>query len=171
MSRVIWVTTGIAWAVRSVMEFAHPDYWDPVTALDWSSIWLYSAAWLLFAPSVLLLSRLASSRQVTTVAVVVAIGAGAAGGANAIEDGFGVQALGTLYVVGFMTAWIGLLPLAYRLHKAGQIRLAGLSSLLFVGIVLLPLGGGLLILAGLGSLAIAPGWYGQRRPVSPLLTT
>lgn len=68
-----------------------------------------------------------------------------------------------------MTAWIGLLPLARVLHGVGQRRLAGLSVLLFVGVILFPLGGGLLFLAGLGSVAIAPGWYGPRRPAPALI--
>lgn len=40
LSRAIWLATGIAWAVRSLMGLADPDYVDPVTALDWSSVWL-----------------------------------------------------------------------------------------------------------------------------------
>lgn len=168
MTRIIWFLTGMAWAARSVMEFAHPDYWDPVTPLDWTAIWLYSAAWLLFAPAVLQMGRLASSRQVTTIATVVAFGAIAAGGANAIEDGFGVAWLGSLYVAGFMTAWIGLLPLAVALQRIRHTRLAGLSVLLFGGVLLFLVGGGLIILAGWGALAIAPAWFKQPRTAPTL---
>ena len=156
MSRVIWLLTGAAWAGRSLVEFAHPDYFDPVTALDWTAVWLYSAALLLFAPSLVLLGRLATSRSVMTFAAISAIGALVAGGANAIEDGFSVAIGGTLYVVGFMTMWLALLPLAVTLYRAPCSRLAGLSVLLFVGVLLFNLGGGLLILGGLGALAIAP---------------
>lgn len=164
VSRIVWLVTGVVWACRSLIEFAHPDYWDPVTALDWSAVWLYSAAWLLMAPSVLLLGRLASSRQVMTVAAVVAIGALLAGGANAIEDGFGVKSLGTLYVVGFMTAWLAFLPLAATFRQARCSRLAGLSVALFFGVMLFTLGGGLIILGALGSIAVAPRWVTGQVP-------
>lgn len=89
--RILWLLAGVTWAARSLLEFAHPDYWDPVTALDWSSIWLYSAAWLLIAPAVVLLGRLAPSRQVMTTATVVASAALLTGAANAIEDGLGAE--------------------------------------------------------------------------------
>ena len=69
MSRVIWLLTGAAWAGRSLVEFAHPDYFDPVTALDWTAVWLYSAALLLFAPSLVLLGSLATSRSVMRLKV------------------------------------------------------------------------------------------------------
>jgi len=164
MSRVIWLLTGVAWAGRSLVEFAHPDYFDPVTALDWTAVWLYSAALFLFAPSLVLLGRLAASRSVMTFAAISAIGALVAGGANAIEDGFSVAIGGTLYVVGFMTMWLALLPLAVTLYRAPCSRLAGLSVLLFVGVLLFNLGGGLLILGGLGALAIAPSWFTRPGP-------
>jgi hypothetical protein len=160
MSRLIWLLTGGAWAGISLIAFADPDYRDPVTALDWSAVWLYSAALLLLTPSALLLGRLASSRTVMAVATVVAIGALVAGLANAIEDGLGVKALGTFYVVGFLTAWISLLPLAVTLRQARYSRLAGLTVALFFGVMLFTVGGGLIILGGLGALAIAPAWFG-----------
>lgn len=165
MSRMIWLLTGGAWAGGSLIAFADPDYWDPVTALDWSAVWLYSAALLLFAPSVLLLGRLASSRPVTTVAMVASIGALVAGLANALEDGFGVKALGTFYVVGFLTAGLAMLPLAATFRQARCSRLAALSVLLFFGVLTFTVGGGLLILGGFGALAIAPSWFARPEPL------
>lgn len=158
LSRLVWLVTGAIFAIRSLIEFAHPDYWDPVTPLDWSAVWLTSAGWILFAPSVLLLGRLASSRRVMIVATVVATGALVTGLANAIEDGFGVSALGTFYVLGFFTAWFGLLPLAMMFGRAGLSRLARLSVALFLGIILSTVGGGIVILVALGSVAVATRW-------------
>jgi hypothetical protein len=159
VSRFIWLVTGVVWAARSLLEVAHPDYWDPITALDWSAIWVYSAAWLLMAPSVLLLGRLASSRRVLTAATVVAIGAVLAGGANAVEDGFGVTSLGTLYVIGFFTAWLAFVPLAVTLWRAGYRRLGRAVAAIFLGVTLFVIGGGLIILAVLGGIAVAPRWF------------
>jgi len=44
-SRTVWPVTGSIWALRlrSLLELANPDYWDPVTALDWSAVWTFSA--------------------------------------------------------------------------------------------------------------------------------
>ncbi len=167
MSRVIWLLAGSAWAGRSLVGFADPEYWSPVTVLDWTAVWLFSAALLLFAPSLILLGRLAKSRSVMTFAKISAIGALVAGGANAIEDGFGVAIFGTLYVVGILTMGLALLPLALTLYRARCLRLAGLSVLLFVGLIpLFNNGGGLVILGGLGALAITPSWFTQPGPAS-----
>lgn len=162
LSRLVWVLTGLAWATRSAMEFASPDYWDPVTALDWASIWVYSIAWLLLAPSVLLIARLVATRSVVLVAVIASIGAVMAGSANAVEDGLGVSSMGTWYVIGFMTGWLALPVLAVTLARAHRVRLAGLVLAIFGGILLFNLGGGLIVLGALGSLAIVPDWWTWR---------
>lgn len=164
-SRIVWLLTGVVWAAHSLIGFADPNYWDPVTALDWSAVWVFSAALLLLAPSVLLLGRLASSRESMIAATVVASGAVVAGVANAVEDGLGVEAVGVLYVIGILTAGFALLwPLAVTLGKAGSSRLAMLSVALFVGVVLATLGGGVVVLCGLGAAAVAPRWFEQSRP-------
>ena len=36
LSTATWLLTGGVWAARSVIAPFNPDYWDPVTALDWS---------------------------------------------------------------------------------------------------------------------------------------
>ena len=51
LSRIVWLVTGATWAARSLLERADPDYWDPVTTLDWSAVWTFSAALLLLAAS------------------------------------------------------------------------------------------------------------------------
>jgi hypothetical protein len=167
LARVVWVATGLVFAARSLIEFAQPDYWEPVTTLDWSAVWLTSLGWLLFAPSVLLLGRLAPTRAVLSVSMVVASGALLTGLANAIEDGFDVQAFGTLYVIGFMTAWLGLLALAWAFSAAGRSRLMWLALLSFVGILMTNIGGGVSIAVGLGSVALAPDWYRRATPAKP----
>jgi hypothetical protein len=169
LSRAIWLATGIAWAVRSLMGLADPDYMDPVTALDWSSVWLYSAAWLLMAPSVLLIGRLAPTRPVLACASIVAIGAVLAGVANALEDGFEMGSLGTAYVVGVLVAWLGFVPLAVAFGLAHAPRLAGLCVVLVVGIPLINTGGSVLVLIALGALAIRPAWFATPGP-TPALT-
>ncbi len=163
LARLVWLLTGAVWAVRSLMEFGSPDYWEPVTPFDWAAVWLYSIAWLLMAPSLLSIGRSASSRRAMAVAVVASIGALIAGGANALEDGFGISSMGAWYVLGFFTAWLALLPLAITIYRVGRSRLAALTVALFAGIILMNAGGGLVVLAALGSLALMPEWYQRLR--------
>ena len=159
LARIVWLATGLVFGARSLIEFAHPDYWEPATTLDWSAVWLTSLGWILFAPAVLLLGRLAPTRAVTVVSIVVAIGALMTGLANGIEDGFDVQAFGLFYIIGILTAGLGLLPLASAFASARRPRLMWLSLLLFVGILMTTIGGGVLMAIGLGSVALAPQWY------------
>lgn len=166
LSRIVWVLTGLAWAGHSLMAFTSPDYWDPVTALDWASIWMYSLAWLLTAPTVLLIARLAPTRAVQVCAVVASVGAVVAGGANAAEDGIGVSSMGTWYVIGFFTAWLAIAALAGTLHRVGRHRLGWCVAGLFGGIFLMLMGGGLIMLVALGALAVIPDWF-ARPTVSP----
>ena len=171
MTRAIWLITGLAWAARSLLEFAQPEYYAPQTILDWTAVWLYTAALLLFAPSILLLAGLASSRTATAVAVVSAFGAVVAGIANALEDGFGLQIGGTPYVVGFLLAWGSLVPLGVTLWRGRRLPLAALAIAMFFGILFaFGRGGGLIVLAAYGSLAIAPSRFGRSADGAPATT-
>lgn len=163
-ARLVWLLAGAAWAALSLLQAAHPDYWDPVTTLDWGAIWLYSAAWLLMAPAVVLLGWLAVTRQVRAVATFVACAAVLAGGSNAMEDGLGAEGWGTPYVVGFIAACLGLIALAAMLKQARHTRLAGIAVGLFLGVMLFTLGGGLIVLVTLGSLAVRPQAFTVRDP-------
>jgi hypothetical protein len=155
-ARIVWLVTGLVWAGRSLLELAGPDYWDPVTPLDHLAVYSFSAAWMLLAVSVLVLGRLVPRRGVVLTTTVVAVAAFLAGTANAIEDGLGLKTWGALYVVGSLTAWLGLLPLAYLLWRGGPTRLAIAPTLTFLGFAMLPIGGGLLVLAGWAVPAIRP---------------
>ena len=171
VARIVWSATGVAWAAASLVQLAHPDYWDPVTALDWAAVWLYSAAWLTLAPSVLLIARLVDSREVKIAATIVAVGAIAAGVANGVEDGLGASSFGLLYVVGFMVGWLGLIGLAATFARARCVRLAGLSAAIFVGVASITLGGGVIVLVALGSLAVAPSWFIATHAAAEAMTT
>jgi hypothetical protein len=155
-ARLVWLLTGIAWAATSLILFAGPQYWDPVTILDWTAVWTYTIAWLLFAPSVLLLGRMSTSRTVVALAIVSAVGAVIVGSANALEDGFGVEGAENMYVVGFLWAWLSLIPLAVAQWLARDSTLSRLTIVLFLGIALSTLGGGFIILASLAAIAIVP---------------
>jgi hypothetical protein len=160
--RIAWLLTGFAWAVRSGLEFAKPDYYEPVTLLDWAAVISYSIAWLLSAGAALLLARDLEARLVRLVAVVFAVAASTAGLANVVEDAFDQSWGGTPYVIGFLVAWIALIPFAGLVWRTKARRMALLPVALFASIALFNMGGGLVALIVASAFAIAPGWFGLR---------
>ena len=163
-SRLTWVATGIAWAIGSGAQLAGAQSWSPVTALDWLAVWTFTTAWLLLAPAILFVAGLAPRRSIVLVASVVALGAAAAGIANAIEDGLDVDAVGTLYVVGSMTALLGVAVLAAVIARVGAPALAGWTAGLAAAMFLYVAGGGFVILALFGFLARRPARLIARAP-------
>ena len=45
-TRLAWLLAGLAWALRSQLELAKPDYYDPANLLDWTAVLSFSIAWL-----------------------------------------------------------------------------------------------------------------------------
>lgn len=166
-TRVAWLLAGLAWAARSVMEFARPDYYEPVTLLDWSAVVSYSIAWLLSAAAVLLLARDLGTRPVRVIAVIFAVAATVAGLANLVEDALDQAWGGTPYVVGFLVAWIALLPLAVAVWRTGARRVALLPMALFAAIALFNSGGGIILLLAASGFALAPRWFQRSQAVKP----
>jgi hypothetical protein len=161
----MWLLAGLAWASRSVMEFASPDYYEPVTPLDWSAVLSFTIAWLLSAAAVLLLARDLEGRPVLVIAVIFAVAATVAGLANLVEDALDQAWGGTPYVIGFLVAWIALVPLAVVVWRTGARRAALLPAALFAAIALFNVGGGIILLVTASVLTIAPRWFEpQDRP-------
>jgi hypothetical protein len=158
-TRVAWLVAGLAWAARSVIEFARPEYYDPVSLLDWSAVWSYTAAWLLSALAVPLLARSVGSSAVVAVSVAFMVAAVVAGSANALEDALDQSWGGTPYVIGFLVAWLSLIPLTVLVWRAGSRRLAVLPLALFVSVALFNSGGGVVVLAAAVAFAVAPRWF------------
>jgi hypothetical protein len=130
---VLWVT---AWAVRSVITTFGPEYMQPVTAIDFASIWTYSAALGISAVVAWMLAWLGRADRATLWAGVATGSAFAiAALANGLEDGLGASSLGMVYVVGVLAACIGAIALAVTLRAAGMPMLAGLAVLLDVAFV------------------------------------
>jgi hypothetical protein len=154
--RGLWVAAGIAWAVGSVTQLAGAQYRHPVTTLDWLAVWSFTGAWLLLAPAIVLVGSLAPRRSVFAVAGVIALGAVVAGIANAIEDGVGIRSWGTPYVLGSVTALIGMVVLPAIVARAGSPRLARWCVGLVVSMCLYAAGGGLAVLVLFAWLAWRP---------------
>jgi hypothetical protein len=166
-TRLVWLLAGLAWAARSVMEFARPDYYEPVTLLDWSAVVSYSVAWLISAAAVLLLARDLGARPVHVFAVIFAVAATVAGLANLVEDALDQAWGGTPYIIGFLVAWIALLPLAAVVGRSGTWRVALLPMAMFIAISLFNVGGGIILLLAASAFALAPRWFLRSHAVQP----
>lgn len=156
LARTVWLLTGLAWAFASLIQLAGPRYWDAVTTLDYLAVYSLSLALLLLAIGVVALARIAPRRAVIVTALVVAAAAAATGVANFVEDGIGLKSWGTIFVISSLTTLFGMVPLAILLWKGPNPRLALVPGLTLLGFATFPIGGGLLILAGWGLLAIRP---------------
>lgn len=146
-----------------MIDFTDANYLEPTTTLDWIALWSWSTASVSLGVSVLLLARLAPSRLVMGVAIVIAAGGLVAGVANALEDGYGMTEMGIFYIIGFAALWLGLLGLAMSFLQSGSARLAALSVALFVGVTLFPVGGAFVILLALCAVTVAPPWFSAGR--------
>jgi hypothetical protein len=146
----VYVLTGLVWTGRSVLEvLAHPDYWDPVTSLDWLAIWSYSLAFALLALTIPLLARDSrAGRLVDVTAVAVSLAAVLASVANVVEDAFAVTGASTLYVIGALGTLVGLVALCAGLWLGRRRASALVVLLILVGMTGMVLGMGWLVLAG-----------------------
>jgi hypothetical protein len=157
--------TGLVWTGRSLLEvLAHPDYWDPVTSLDWLAIWSYSLAFALLALTVPLLAHDSrAGRPVDVTAVAVSLAAALASVANVVEDAFAVTGASTFYVIGALGTLIGLIALCVGLWLGRRRASALVVLLILIGVTGMVVGMGWLVLVG-GVQAARNHLSTQRRP-------
>jgi len=140
------IAVGVAFGVRGVIALQDPDFWEPVTDLDYAAVWTHSLAILLAAPALVILVRQAEAGPVaTTVAWIMAVGGVLSAIANAIEDGFDQEAFGVLYVVGSVPFFFGQIVLAILLGTGKRPAFALVPGLTFFGAITYDGGGGILI--------------------------
>ena len=165
--RTVWLATGIAWGVSAAIFLANPTSLDLVTVLDWAGLLAYTVAWLLFAPAIVLATRLVPSRSARFVGLAVAIAAAVTGLANLAEAGLRIEAANAWYTSGILVATILLVPLSYLFARDRSNPLALLAILLFLGIGFTSNGfGGLLVLVAFGALALRTSWFEPRPPAA-----
>lgn len=164
MARLIWISTGIAWAVASLTQLAGAVYYDPVTLLDWTAVLAYTVALLWLGLSVWCIGWLVPSRAVRVVAVTAAIPPIVTGLANLAEDGLGLAGASSVYVTGILLTVLGLVVLAGALLWSRARRLAGLMALVTIGLFLVAFGGGVVLLLLFEYLAGRTAWF---RPEPP----
>lgn len=140
------IVVGIAFGVRGVIALQDPDFWEPVTDLDYAAVWTHSLAILLAAPALVILVRQAQAgRAATTVAWIMAVGGVLTAIANAIEDGFDQESFGALYIIGSVPFFFGQIVLAIMLGRGERSSFALVPALTFFGAIAYDEGGGILI--------------------------
>ena len=167
-ARLVWLATGITWAVSALLPLAQALVTPlldlrPVTAL------VYSVAWLLFAASSVLVSRIAEARRAHLVGMAIAIAAVVTGGANLVVNVAGVAGLAEWYSYGILIATVLLVPFAYLFARERLLRLTAFTLGLFVAIGFTPpVLGGVLVALLFGALALRTAWFESRgAPTSP----
>ena len=155
---LFWII-GAVWFARSAQSFTHPAFTDPQSAWDWCAVVSYSVALPALAVGLVVLARLVGGRIPLIASLVAATGATIAAVGNVIEDGLGDAWAGdALYLPGSVLYLLGLiaLTLAIATERKGLLRLLTLvPAATLVGLMLLERGGGVLVLAAWGGLAIA----------------
>ena len=169
MRTTVWIACGIAWAFRSVLELYAPEYYDPVSTIDYAAVFGYTAALILSGPAVLLLARLARSTPTLIAATTVAIAAIVAGVANTLEDALDVGWMTWVYLGAILALVAASIALTVTLAVERRFRLAAVLAVLTIGIctaftVLL---GGLLILGAFVAVSAKPTWFGEALIASP----
>ncbi len=134
----------------------------PVTALA------YSVAWLLFAASIVLVSRLAEARRTHVAGMAIALAAAVAGGANLVVNVAGVAGLAEWYSYGILLATVLLVPFAYLFARERRLRLTAFALGLFLAIGFAPpVLSGVLVLLLFGALALRMAWFEARGEPAP----
>ena len=159
MARLIWITTGIFWAIASLVLLGGAVYYEPVTLLDWTAVIAYTAALVWLGLAIVCIGRLVPSRLVRITALSAALPPIVAGLANLVEDGFDVAAASSVYVAGSLLTVVGLIALVAALVWARATRLAALCVLVFAGLLFVAAGGGVVILLAFEYLAGRTAWF------------
>ena len=143
---VYLILVGVAFGALGVISLQDPDYWEPVTVLDYASIWTYSLALVLAGPALIILVRQARAGQgATALAWIIAGAAILTGVADAIEDGFDQEAFGVLYLAGVTPFFLGQILLAILLGLGDRRAFALVPMFTFLGALAFNQGGGILI--------------------------
>lgn len=142
------VLVGAPWAFRSAIGFAHPNYVEPVTALDWAAVLSFTAALAAFAPGAWLIRELAGrGRAAGIAAAVLALGGLVAAVGNFVEDGLSIAAFGDVFATGLLGVLAGLIGLTAILLVSRQYLVAALPASALIGVMASnDNGGGFLIL-------------------------
>lgn len=124
-SATTFVLTGIVWLAYGALIHAGADYLDPRQLVDFTAIYVFSAALSAFAIALPLLGRLGTRRWIGRCGMLGGAGAGAAAIVNIIEDGLNVEWMFLPFVVSALVVAIALLlmTVGFALFERGADRL------------------------------------------------
>jgi hypothetical protein len=129
------ILCGVLWAVLGWIATTNPIYWSPSSPFDYASVVSFSAALIALAACLWEL-RVFPTRAVTVGGAAAALGLFTAGVANIVEDGFGLGALGVVYVTGILVGTLALIPMGVGLARASRPGWIALGPLLsFPGLI------------------------------------
>ena len=120
-------------------------------------------AWLLFAWSIVLVSRLADARRTHVLGAAIAVAAAITGVANLVVNVLDVQGLAEWYLYGILVATALLVPFSYLFARERLFRLVAFTLGLFLGIGFAPpVLTGVAVLVLFGALALRTEWFESR---------
>ncbi len=159
---MVWLATGAAWAVSALLALAQPSL-TQLASVPGIAALAYSAAWLLFACSILLVSRLADARRTHVLGGAIAVAAAITGVANLVVNVLNVQGLAEWYLYGILVATVLLVPFSYLFARERLLRLVAFSLGLFLGIGFAPpVLTGVVVFFLFGALALRTEWFESR---------
>ncbi len=146
---VVFAATGVVWwAYTVVLAFAHPDYQQAETLVDWLAVLSFSAGLFALAFALPMFAQLVGGRSVLQVSFVPATGAALAGFSNLLEDGLHLGWAFAAFVLGALLIVAGLTIFAFAISASqrGRRRFLGAVPLAtLVGQLAVPAGGGILL--------------------------
>jgi hypothetical protein len=157
LGHTVFALVGVLWGMRSLQAFTEPNFTDPESASDWWAVVSFSLAFALLPAGLALLVRLTQrgGRTSSVLLAIAALGAVTTAIANVIEDGMGVDAAGSVYLVSTSLTMLTMIALAGVL-LASRPRWPGVVVLgTLIGMLNLELGGGVLVLLAWGAAAFA----------------
>jgi hypothetical protein len=151
----VCVAVGVLWALRSGLELASPDASNPVSAVDWLVVLLTSVALASLAPGALALGTLAEpTTWFRTAGGAIAVSGILAAVGNLLDNALQVRSGTLIWALGASGLFAALIALTFALLAEQPRTLARVPPLTIAGIATVPVGGGLLVLAAWGWLAM-----------------
>ncbi len=146
----LYFATGLVWTGRALLEvIAHPDYFEPVTPVDWIAVWTYSLAFTLLAASLVVISvESVVNKAVRVIGRTAAAAALVAGIANGMEDAFDLAVATPVYVLGALATAFGMLAMAVSFAVTRRPLWLATIVLMLAGVVGISVGIGALVLIG-----------------------
>lgn len=151
---------GLLVALRGVLEFADPVYYDPTTILDYSAAVLSSLAWLVLALALVLWWRLKPIGAGSFLLLLAAVGLTTSSVGNFLEDVVDVGVGEALFTCGGMIGAGSMLVGGLALLLVGESRWLGVFMLGFVAGSIFPDDGGELLS---GASLMALGYWLRRQ--------